>query len=165
MSAMLDKIPHMGGAGLLNLFSNANRLLSKGPHIEAERVITAIQREWKGQFDSGFITYSNDRPEKGMLATLGYRVGSNGEKTSIRHRILRYIVEGELPVVASIGYTREWGIPNSSQRRHKLIRVLESQLTNPGNTGRVNMEKAMIEWNEDMVWIENTFMLNHDSAA
>jgi hypothetical protein len=154
MPRIIDRIPTMDGDKLLILFQNALRYLSAGPHVEAELVLAAIQREWRRQFQSGMITCSAERPEKGMLATLGYRVGSNGEKTSIRRRILKYVVEQELPVVASIAYTSEWGAPKSPQRYHKLVRFLESQLTNPGNIGRANMEKAMIEWSEDLEWVQ-----------
>jgi hypothetical protein len=155
LTKIIGHIPNMDGNELLRLFHNATRYLSKGPHIEAELVLVAIQREWTKQFEYGIITYSTERPEVGMLATLGYRVGSNGEKTSIRRQILKYVVEEQLPMVASIAYTSEWGAPKSSQRYHKLVRFLESQLTNPGNIGRANMEKAMIEWSEDLEWLQN----------
>jgi hypothetical protein len=160
MSMVIEKIPTMSDEDLLALFHNAARLLSKGPNLAAESVIKAIEREWKKRLDRARAgTRSTARPNDGMLATLGYRVGSvNGEKTPIRRQILKLVLEQlQLPIVGSPAYTDEWGAPNSSKRYEKLIRFLESQLTNPGNINRPNMEKAMIEWAEDLEWVQRTY--------
>jgi serine/threonine protein kinase len=132
----------------------AVQLIAKQPHREAESVIAAIQKEWKRKVEAGVTTYVPERPNEGMLSTLGYRVGLNGERKKIRHQILTYVLEGELPLVASLSYTKEWGAPKSTTRHHKLTRFLESQLNNPANC---NKEKAMIEWREDLDWIQETF--------
>jgi hypothetical protein len=51
------------------------------------------------------------RPNDGMLATLGYRVGSmNGEK-GLSVGILKHLIERQIPMVGSPAYTEEWGAP------------------------------------------------------
>jgi hypothetical protein len=160
MSMIIQKIPDMSDQDLLNLFHNAAKSLTKGPNLEAASVIKAIGNEWTKRLDQARAgTRSTERPNDGMLATLGYRVGSvNGEKTPIRRKILELILEQlHLPIVDSPAYTDEWGDPNSSKRYNKLIRFLESQLTNPSNTNRPNMGKAMIEWAEDLEWVQTKY--------
>jgi hypothetical protein len=93
-----------------------------------------------------------------MLATMGYHVGdTEGETTPIRRQILKQLLERQLPMVKSPAYTDEWGTPNSLQRYRKLVRVLENQLNNPHNSSRPNMERSMIEWREDLEWIQANF--------
>jgi hypothetical protein len=157
---VIEKIPTMSDEDILALLHNATRLLAKGPNLAAESVIKAIEREWKVRLDRARAgTSSTARPNDGMLATLGYRVGSvNGEKMPIRRQILKLVLEQlQLPIVGSPAYTDEWGEPKSSKRHEKLVRFLESQLANPGNTNRPNMEKAMIEWAEDLNWVQKNY--------
>jgi hypothetical protein len=93
-----------------------------------------------------------------MLATLGYHVGSvSGERTSVRRKILSRVLEEQLPMVGSPAYTYEWGTPNSAKRYQKLVHVFESQINNPANHNKPNMEKAMIEWREDLEWVRKTY--------
>jgi hypothetical protein len=160
MSMVIEKIPKMSDEDLLNLFHNAAKSLSKGPNLDAASVIKAIGNEWAKRLDHARAGIrSTERPDDGMLATLGYRVGIvNGEKTPIRRKILELLVEQlQLPIVGSPAYTDEWGEPNSSKRCNKLVRFLESQLTNPSNINRPNMGKAMIEWAEDLEWVQIKF--------
>jgi len=159
MPNIFNKIPTMNDQDLLNLFHNASRKPLKGPDAAAESVIATIEREWNKRLDRARAgTYSYATPNDGMLATLGYRVGIvNGEKAPIRRQILKHVLELQLPMVGSPAYTDEWGTPKSSKRYEKLIRFLESQLNNPGNNDRPNMEKAMIEWREDLEWVQRTY--------
>src|SRR5437899_1249505 len=96
---IIEKIPKMEDEDLLVVFHNAASKLSTNP--AAESVITAIEHEWKKRLDRARAgTYSTARPNDGMLATLGYRVGSvNGEKTPIRRQILKHLLELQLPLV------------------------------------------------------------------
>ena len=80
-----------------------------------------------------------------------------GQKTPIRRQILKHLLERQLPMVGSPAYTEEWGAPKSSKRYEKLTRVLESQLSNPGDINRPNMEKAIIELAEDLEWVQRTY--------
>jgi hypothetical protein len=159
MSMIIEKIPKTNDEELLVLFHNAGSKLSTELNLAAESVITAVEQEWKKRLERAKAgTYLAARPNDGMLATLGYRVGRvNGEKMPIRRQILKLLFERQLPMVGSPAYTDEWGAPKSSKRYDKLTRFLESQLNNPGNINRPNMEKAMIEWREDLEWVQRTY--------
>jgi hypothetical protein len=159
MSTIIEKIPNMNDQDLLVLFHNAASKLSTGLNPAAESIIEAVEQEWKKRLDRARAgAHLPARPNEGMLATLGYRVGSvNGEKTPNRRRILKHLLERQLPMVGSPAYTDEWGAPNSTKRYGKLNRFLESQLNNPGNNNRPNMAKAMIEWREDLDWVQRTY--------
>ena len=112
MSMIIEKIPKMSDEELLILFHNAAKSLLKEPALEAASVIKAIGNEWAKRLDHARAgTRTTERPNDGMLATLGYRVGSvNGEKTPIRRTILELILEQlQLPIVGSPAYTDEWG--------------------------------------------------------
>jgi len=159
MSMIIEKMPKMNDEELLVLFHNAASKLSTGLNPAAESIIAAVEHEWKKRLERARAgTHLAARPNEGMLATLGYRVGSvNGEKTPNRRRILKHLLERQLPMVGSPAYTDEWGAPKSSKRYDKLNRFLESQLNNPGNINRPNMAKAMIEWREDLDWVQTTY--------
>ena len=144
---------------LLQLFKNANRILLKGPNDRADSVIAEIEQEWKKRLQLARAgKYVPKPPSEGMLATLGYHVGDTaGEKPQIRRLILKQLMERQLPLVQSPAYTDEWGTPNSSKRYWKLVRFMGGQLNNPRHTNARNMDRAMIEWSEDLDWIKTTF--------
>jgi len=156
MSDITKKIPKLADDELLNLFKNAVRLLSKSENTPALEVVNAVGKEWKKRLELARAgKYSPATPDIGMLATLGYRVGSvNGEKTAIRRKILAHIMEGELPFVGSPAYTDEWGVPNSSKRYQKLTRVFGGNLNNKAH---VDNAQAIIEWSEDLEWVQNKY--------
>jgi hypothetical protein len=157
--AIIPIIPKLRDDQLLNLFINATRILSARPDVEARRVILAIEHEWKRRLDRARAgKYLPQNPKIGMLGTLGYHVGAvQGAKTTIRRQILKHVLEGQLPMVGSPAYTDEWGSPNSQKRYLKLSRVLESFLRDKNNNERPNMEKAMLEWREDLEWLRHTY--------
>lgn len=157
MPSIFDRIPKMTDQELLVLFKNANRQLSEGKNApEGQSALVAIEHEWKRRLDSAKEqSLRDDAPAVGMLATLGYHVGAtNGESTVTRRRILKHVLEGQLPMVSSLSYTEEWGLPNSKRRYSKLIQFLESQLNNPANQ---KSERAMIEWSQDLDWVRRTY--------
>jgi hypothetical protein len=156
MPAIVDKIPTMADEQLLNLFKNAIRMLSKSNNSDAQVVVGAIGQEWKKRLDLARIgVYSPDTPNIGMLATLGYHVGSvAGEKTSIRRKILAYVLEKELPLVGSPAYTHEWGSPTSPKRYEKLIKFFYGHLNNKAHAENA---QAIIEWSEDLEWVQSNY--------
>lgn len=56
--------------------------------------------------------------------------------------------------MSSPAYVDEWGLALSSKRYSKLTQFLESQLTNPAHH---YMERAMIEWAEDLEWVQKHY--------
>lgn len=96
MPSIVSKIPIMTDEDLLNLFRNAIAKCTQGPNEAAQLVKVAVEREWKNRLDrarAGNVSVAS--PNVGLLATLGYRVGSvKGEKTSIRRMILHTLLKG-----------------------------------------------------------------------
>src|SRR5258705_9866693 len=103
MPSIITKIPTMTDAELLNLFKNAINKLAIGPNTLAQSVKDNVEREWQRRLNRVRAGgYSGTRPKEGMLATLGYHVGSTiGEKTATRRILLAHVIEGELPLVSS----------------------------------------------------------------
>jgi hypothetical protein len=157
LPTIVELIPSMTDRELLNVFENATQKLSENKNVAAaESALSAVEREWKKRLDGARAKpHRQDSPSVGMLVTLGYRVGAtNGETKAVRRRILKHVLERHLPLVSSPGYTDEWGLPNSSKRYLKLIQFLQSQLTNPANREH---ERAMIEWSEDLDWVQHNY--------
>ncbi len=156
---IIELIPTMEDEKLFNVFENSANKLSEGPNVEADSVLAAVEREWKKRLDLARAgKYSTARPKIGMLKTLGYQVGHvQGETPRIRRQILKHVLERQLPMVGSPTYTDEWVAPNSSMRYRKLIRFLESELNSERNDKRPNMETAMIEWGEDLEWVQKNY--------
>src|SRR5690242_11538479 len=111
--AVLQNLDGRSEADLLIIFTNCARLLAKGPSENAQLVVAAVEKEWQRRAQ----VWSGDaRPNEGMLSALGYHVGNNGESLAVRRRILRHVIEGELPIVGSVAYTSEWGGPGTQTR-------------------------------------------------
>jgi hypothetical protein len=154
MQKIIENIPTMSDEQLLNVFNNAIRKLAKNAAADAEAVVAAVEREWELRMERVQVGLLAERPTKGMLHELGYKVGEYGEAAPIRRMILKHVLERELPLVSSPAYTKEWGAPNSPQRYRKLVRFLEGQLSNPAYH---NMARAMIEWSEDLEWVQRNY--------
>ena len=99
------------------------------------------------------------RPELGILGICGYHVGNQSKDEKYRRQILDYIVLSELPKIGSPVYMDEWGLPNSSKRMEKLIRVLSSLKRKKSAINYKQFEKAIIEWGEDLEYIKRKFSL------
>ena len=115
MSGITNKIPTMKDQDLFNLFRNVVRMLAEEKKVEeVNSVLTAIESEWQERLNQAQVdNHSASKPTVGMLAALGYHVGSvSGERTSVRKKILSRVLEGQLPMVGSPAYTYEWGTPN-----------------------------------------------------
>lgn len=149
---VLDLLHSKSDADLLIIFNNCVRTLAKGANENALQVVQGIEHEWQRRLKG----WSSDpRPSEGTLAALGYHVGNNGEKLAVRRRILRHVLEGQLPVVGSVSYTAEWGRPLTQQRFDKLTRffmnMLEGSRNNPG------MASAIAHWQADLDWVIETY--------
>ena len=148
----------MNDNDILSLYKNALRLISKGSNQDAEAVIQAIQTEWAERLSKARQgRYKSTTPRVGMLGTLGYSVGQSGVKTKLRRIILDQVVSGELPIVGSPAYTLEWGKPNTKERYRKLLRTLQALKSNGMTRENWDMDKAVIEWAEDIEYIETKY--------
>jgi hypothetical protein len=133
---------------LFQMFVNAVGLIAKEKQVEAAKaMIAAIQKEWERRRNVGDAFTDFDRPEVGMLAALGYRVGhTEGKPPRVRRLTLQFMLEGELPMVHSANYTEEWGEAGSFKRYRKLVRFLQNNIA--------NMKQAVKDWSEDLAWVE-----------
>ena len=146
---ILDHLQSKNDEDLLNIFKNCMRALTKGPDEKASLVIDGLEREWKRRLSRS--TYSIFRPDTGMLAELGYHVGNNGERLSVRRQILKHVVERELPVVGSVAYTSEWGRPKTRQRVEKLTNFFIGMIESA--RGNRDMTTAVAHWEADLEWV------------
>jgi hypothetical protein len=150
--SVLDLLQGKSDADLLIIFNNCVRTLAKGTNENAVQVVQGIEQEWQRRLKG----WSSDpRPNEGMLAALGYHVGNNGEKLAVRRRILKHVLEGELPVVGSVAYTAEWGRPLSRQRFDKLTRFFMNMLEGAGNNP--GMTSANAQWQADLDWVKEQY--------
>lgn len=142
---MTARLGEMSYDDLLQVFMNAVNLIVKEKQVEAaKRMISEIQNERARRREVGDAFIDFDRPEVGMLAALGYRVGhAEGRPPQFRREILKYVLSGELPMVHSASYTEEWGEPGSSTRYSKLIRFLQNNVEN--NEAKPGMKLAVKE--------------------
>jgi len=156
--SILDKIANMNDNDLQQLYLNAIEIISKNKpnKSQAKEVLQTISDEWAHRLrECKKGDYKPSYPKEGMLAFLGYHVGQNGTKTKIRHKILDFIIHKDLPLVQSPAYSFEWGGPLSNKRYKKLLRTLKS--LSESKEGLSNMEKAIIEWREDIDYIVNQY--------
>jgi len=139
---------------LFQRFLNSTRRIVEKKQVEAaQRMISDIQKEWQRRRDQGGTAVNFDRPERGLLAALGYHVGhSQGQPSEIRRLILKYVLEGELPMIHSAEYMKEWSGPNSSARFQKLAQFLENMIE--GSHAKPNSQLAVKQWREDIEWLQ-----------
>lgn len=93
----------------------------------------------------------------GVLKAFGYGVGDDGiTSASKRQVILEHVLEAPIPPVQNVGYTREWGTPNSTKRKTKLLNALKGLIS-----GRERMKsyyqssyaRAIGQWQEDLNYL------------
>ncbi len=151
---ILSSIPNMDDQKLTRLLVNAQKLLLKNPENgDAVVVMGAIQTEWERRlqmFEAG--NYKASTPEQGILSVIGYKVGNEGEKPTVRRKLLDYILTSDLPPVGSPAYMAEWGQKRSATRYRKLHRVIRVLASSGATLG--NMDKAVIEWEDDLIYLE-----------
>lgn len=95
------------------------------------------------------------RPVIGPLKALGYTVGENGLPVSERRDILRFALEGELPWSISAEVRSEWGDPDSSRRRFKIINSLKGFIALQVER-RDGSARAVEDWRQDLEWFTTT---------
>lgn len=92
------------------------------------------------------------RPVIGPLKVLGYTVGVNGLPVFRRRDILRFALEGQLPWSISAEVRSEWGAPNSSRRRYKIINSLKGFIFLRSRRKDGSGDWAIHDWAEDVEW-------------
>lgn len=157
MVKILEKIPEYDDNQLSNLLLNALNLISEGKRVDdAKAVIEAIKEEWDRrlhEFNKG--EYKADTPEKGVLRTIGYKVGNDGLPEHKRRLLLDYLMSEVLPPVGSPAHMAEWGEPETKRRYQKGIRVIRTFAAGAKTHG--NMEKAVKDWQDDVLYMEKVW--------
>ena len=155
---IFNRIPNMDDNDLRTLLLNAMKQRERKNRVdEANRVIEAIEDEWKKRlqsFDAG--DYKADRPDEGLLKGVGYRVGNDGESPKTRRQLLDFIMTARaFPPVGSPAYIAEWDKPNSKERYEKLCRVIRFLARD--NRHHRHKEKAVREWEDDLLYLEQVW--------
>ena len=142
---------------LFQRFLNCIRAIVDNRDVDnARTLIAVIQKEWQRRRVCGDAICDDDRPEQGMLGALGYHVGHSQGQPAETRLILKFVLEGELPMVHSANYMVEWGEPNSSKRFEKLVRVLQNLID--GNRSKPRSKLAVGQWSEDLEWIQGSYL-------
>ena len=161
------------GASLLQIWKNAvGRLDDPVTQTAAREMIGRIWEEWsKRKAKDQWFPWpstdaplgdepinSNSWPEEGMLSALGYHVGiTHGVSASLRRRILREIVDGELPPLNSHEYTAEWGEPGTADRLRKLAETIASLTRNEKRRRQVSLQRAIDEREADLRMLRDEY--------
>ena len=95
---------------LSKLFTNALELIHNKKMVkDAQEVLKAIQAEWSKRLDAyNDGKHKAETPEKGVLKTLGYRVGNDGVGIEKRRILIDYLLNQQLPPVGSPAHMAEW---------------------------------------------------------
>ena len=149
-----DKIKKLNDIEIFRLYENAIKYLEK-PTVkaQAEEQIIIIRSEWarRSEIAMKFPHKKALRPEKGLLSLMGYNVGNMGAPEKSRRYIIDEVMTQQLPFIGGGAYMQEWGEPNSKKRYNKLLRTIIGFLDK--NRNFRGMEKAVIEWNDDIQYI------------
>lgn len=122
--------------------------------LAAEARLEEINAVWKERLAAAAAGhYKADSPERGVLATVGYKVGGDGLPQGARRVRLDFVMTGELPFVGSPAHMLEWAEPRSRARYRKLHRVIAGFATSARSQGP-HMASAAEEWTEDLAYIE-----------
>jgi hypothetical protein len=100
-------------------------------------------------------SFRGSRPVIGPLKALGYTVGENGVSVAERQDILRFALEGDLPRSISAEVRSEWGGPNTSRRRFKIINSLKGFIALQVER-RDGSSCAIEDWKRDLDWFVTT---------
>ncbi len=92
------------------------------------------------------------RPLIGPLKALGYTVGENGLPVAERQDILRFALEGDLPMSISAEVRSDWAGRNSSRRRFKIINSLKGFIALRSSRQDGSGDRAIHDWAEDLEW-------------
>jgi hypothetical protein len=151
----LTNLQYKDDASLIIMFQNCMRAIRRGgPRVTvAEQLINTINLEMNRRLArANAYHFTAETPSVGLLKTMGYSVGNNGETIETRREIIDYIMTKPLPPISSISYMASWGDPLSQRRYQKLCRTLESFVSNAHS--RCSMDLACYHWEQDLLYIQ-----------
>jgi hypothetical protein len=150
LSKIRKNVPSLDFGKLITMWHNS---LSYRDPREGGLVRDIVEHEWINR-EVNLLEFSNEIvPEIGLLATLGYRVGSTrGLNSNLRQAILERVCSAELPLVFSHSYMAQWGEPDSWKRKRKLQNTLIAFIES--KNGQPCFGKAVRDWSEDLVYLQ-----------
>lgn len=100
-------------------------------------------------------------PASGLLAFLGYHVGStHGIDVRSRQSILAGVFRGPIPPVGSFQYYQSWGRDQSAERLKKLAESLAAFARNAKRRHQSDMSAAIADWEEDLGFLYRDFYVD-----
>lgn len=100
-------------------------------------------------------------PQVGLLAHMGYRVGSKDPGLSRRRQILERVFRGAIPRVNSADYMREWGADETWPRLYKLAWSIATFGNNELRKKSGRSQLAITTWSDDLEWLRQRFYFSH----
>ena len=100
---------------------------------------------------------------KGIFKHMHYSVDANGPNTSVRRHHLTKIFDATFktqPGAPNAKYVATFGEPKSKERYDKMQNFLESHSNRYKNQTTQGWIDCVEKWDDDSVWLENTFGIN-----
>lgn len=124
-----------------------NEIVNQGfpwPQTEAEK-------------GGGELEIAADWLEVGLLSFIGYKVGQKGLDELERHTILAFIYKEQLPLVNSIEYMAEWGVPESGHRLKKIAESIAAFIRNTKRKKVKSYQQAIFDWKNDLEYLRQSY--------
>ena len=174
---LIEALPRQSMGNLRQQWINLQAMIAKvGRQKGLKRFEAALFAEWERRhnlavsdpdhFDwpsteagksDGSMPFENWHSE-GMLAFLGYRVGTTqGVGDQIRRQILNAAFATVLPPVNDRHYLREWAGPATAPRLRRLANEIARFARNAKRKRSANMEIAIADWEDDLGYLYRQF--------
>tara|TARA_Y100000590_G_C15213089_1_gene823285 strand:- start:77 stop:592 length:516 start_codon:yes stop_codon:yes gene_type:complete len=162
----LNEIREMGNKNMVRLLANVIRLLDEDDKRtqDATETLKLISIVWGERCEKFMQDEAKAIKADGMLSAFNYHVGNEGRRKEYRRRVLRYIVNYNLPPVLNAHYMNEWGEPCTEKRIKKLKRTLGGLSFSNQRRGR-EFQRARIEWTNDLTFLEENLDLILESKG
>jgi hypothetical protein len=141
--------------------SRASLVLDRGEPLLQELIAFEFPDEPDAQPGAGELESTATWPRKGLLAAMGYRVGSNDPGRGRRRDLLTRVFSGPLISVVSHEYMAEWGRDRTVARLSKLAWSIASFANNRLRALDGRPDEAVLTWREDLEWLRVTFYEDH----
>lgn len=170
---LIEALPRQSMGNLRQQWLNLQKMIAKvGRHKGLKRFETALFAEWEqrhhlavtdpdhfdwpsteAQRGDGSMPFENWHNE-GMLAFLGYRVGTTqGVGDQVRRQILDAAFATVLPPVNDRQYLSEWAGKGSAARLRRLANEIARFARNAKRKRSANMESAIADWQDDLNYL------------
>lgn len=98
--------------------------------------------------------------EHGLLKSVGYHVGNDGENPDVRRYILDCVFRNELPHINSDEYMSEFAVPQSPQRLRKIANVLASSAIKLKSKTHADCSQAIEDYEADLEYLYDKYYVD-----